>query len=176
MNASVPHLTDCWIISSFSSWLSTFECSGLLLLYGIFAWMVLGTANLLCSLFICENLKKLSNLFGKLSLAAWKESTEHTSFPKTICQVVDVYNRINHASTLGVIHEQTKDGTGMMCAEECSLTSCISETYSLFYFRTLWISESLICPRSIILKTAYSIQANIEFERGNTASILWLLC
>lgn len=119
-------------------------------LYNIFAWMVLGTANLLCSLFIWENLKELINLFGKLSLAAWKESTEHTSFPKTICHVVDVYNWIIHASPSGVVHEQTKDGKGKMCAEECSLTSYISKMYSLFYFRTLWFSESLISPRSII--------------------------
>lgn len=45
----------------------------------IFAWLALGTENLLCSLFMWEKLEELISLFVKLFLAAWKESPHHIS-------------------------------------------------------------------------------------------------
>lgn len=61
--AFLPDLGLLWFVSSLQRAPGVF-----------FAWMILGTVNLLCSLFIWENLKELISLFVKLFLAAWKES------------------------------------------------------------------------------------------------------
>lgn len=75
----------------------------------------------------------------------------------------------------GIVHEQTTDGKVMVCTKEHSPTSCISEICPLFHFSTFWFSESLICLRSVSWKTSWS-ETNTKFEKGNLASVFWLLC